>query len=174
MGTTATSTTTTEAPATTTTTTTTEAPATTTTAAPSSGGLDAIYFVTGSCIGCETGIEEDGLQVTLLSLEGSGCVSDPLDDPTKVDYFQGQEARFDNVEVGLAGCAGATLEGGPIGGSVMWTGQGMFAARFREICMELTRGEAKEQWCCEMVDSASATNQAVLLDHCNMAYVIVV
>ena len=85
------------------------------------------------------------LQVTLLSLEGSGCVSDPLDDPTKVDYFQvhysllirqysqywvligqyfqGQEARFDSVEVGLAGCAGATLEGGPIGGSVMWTGQ---------------------------------------------------
>merc|ERR1712110_194523 len=106
MGTTATSTTTTEAPATTTTTTTTEAPttttteapATTTTVAPSSGGLDAIYFVTGSCIGCETGIVEDGLQVTLLSLEGSGCVSDALDDPTKVDYFQGQEARFDNVE----------------------------------------------------------------------------
>ena len=40
--------------------------------------------------------------------------------------------------------------------------QGMFAARFREICMELTRGEAKEQWCCEMVDSASATNQVIL------------
>ena len=38
----------------------------------------------------------------------------------------------------------------------------MFAARFREICLELTRGEAKEQWCCEMVDSASATNQVIL------------
>ena len=65
---------------------------------------------------------EDGLKVTLLSLEGSGCVTESLDDPSKVDYFQGQEARFSSQEVGLAGCSGATLEGGPIGGSVMWTG----------------------------------------------------
>ena len=79
--------------------------------------------MTGSCIGCETGIVEDGLKVTLLSLEGSGCVTESLDDPAKVDYFQGQEARFASQEVGLAGCAGAKLEGGPIGGSVMWTGK---------------------------------------------------
>ena len=45
---------------------------------------------------------------------------------------------------------------------ILLNGQGMFAARFREICLELTRGEAKEQWCCEMVDSASATNQVIL------------
>ena len=50
----------------------------------------------------------------------------------------------------------------------------MFAARYREICMEVARGEAREQWCCEMGESASATNQAVLLDHCNMADVILV
>jgi len=109
---------------------------------------------------------EDGLKVTLLSLEGSGCVTESLDDPTKVDYFQGQEARFASQEVGLAGCAGAKLEGGPIGGSVMWTGKGMFAARFREICMDIDNGEYIEDWCCEMAESSSSTNQAVLLEYC--------
>ena len=50
----------------------------------------------------------------------------------------------------------------------------MFAARFREICMELARGDTKEQWCCEMAESSSATNEAVLLEHCSMADVILV
>ena len=81
---------------------------------------------------------EDGLKVTLLSLEGSGCVTESLDDPAKVDYFQGQEARFASQEVGLAGCAGAKLEGGPIGGSVMWTGKVSTLASHWSILLTLS------------------------------------
>ena len=66
----------------------------------------------------------------LLSLEGGGCVTENLDDPSKVDYFEGQEARFDSADVGLADCAGAALEGGPIGGDVMWTGQVILASHW--------------------------------------------
>ena len=91
---------------------------------PPTGGLESIYFNTASCIGCEdTGVIEDGLQVTLLSQEGSGCVTEGLDNPHMRDYFPGNLAIFDSVEAGLADCAGAVLEGGPLGGSVMWTGQ---------------------------------------------------
>ena len=112
---------------------------------------------------------EAGLEVTLLSGQGGECATDNLDDPAKLDYVQGQEARFASVEVGLGSCAGAVLEGGSMSGTVMWTGQGMFAARSREICMELALGAAREHWCCQMGDSASSTNETVLLDNCNMA-----
>ena len=42
----------------------------------------------------------------------------------------------------------------------------MFAARFREICMDIDNGEYIEDWCCEMGESSSSTNQAVLLEYC--------
>ena len=156
----------------------------------SSGGLESIYFNTASCIGCEdTGVVEDGLRVTLLSQDGSGCVTEGLDNPHMRDYFPGNLAIFDSVEDGLADCAGAVLEGGPLGGSVMWTGQvilachssklyttlntyyfligrGVFSAMRQEICIELANGENGDWWCCNMEDTASATFQPVLLHNC--------
>ena len=83
------------------------------TSSSSTGGLESIYFNTASCIGCEdTGVVEDGLQVTLLSQDGTGCVTKGLDNPHMRDYFPGNLAIFESVEDGLADCAGAVLEGG--------------------------------------------------------------
>ena len=97
----------------------------------SSSGLESIYFNTAFCIGCEdTGVIEDGLQVTLLSRDGSGCVTEGLDNPYFRDYRPSNLAIFDSVEDGLADCAGAVLEGGPLGGSVMWTGQVILTLTF--------------------------------------------
>ena len=58
-----------------------------------------------------------------------------------------------------------------------WTGSGVFAARYREICMDLGTSSpddlTMESWCCEMRESSSAQNSAVLIDNCQLAEVIV-
>ena len=62
-------------------------------------------------------------------------------------------------------------ENGGVGAANLWD-EGKNHVELKSV--EVARGEAREQWCCEMAESASTTNQAVLLDHCNMADVILV
>ena len=52
----------------------------------------------------------------------------------------------------------------------------MFSFRYREICIETLNSAADsgmESWCCQMQESGSTQNEAVLLDNCNLADVIV-
>jgi len=71
-------------------------------------------------------------------------------------------------------CFKANLGGAPKGGSVTWTGSGIFAARYREICIEVSgETEPVESWCCEMGESSSTTGMTVLLDHCVLSDVSV-
>merc|ERR1712110_265046 len=166
-------TTTTPAPTTTrapTTTTTTPAP-TTTTSSSSVGEIVAITFITGSCIGCSTDLVEDDLVVRLETESGQSCQTQGLDNTEKRDYVQGEAARFSTAEEGMAECE-AFQGGAPTGGSVTWTGVGLFAARSREICAELTGEEGTvETWCCHMTESSSPQNVEVTLDNCALSYI---
>jgi len=112
---------------------------------------------------------EGGLKVILEGEEGSTCETAGLDDPLKQDYVSGQEARFDGepdggVTDGLQGCYMASLGEQLIGGSVTWTGTGMFAAQKREICVEMSGSE--EAWCCQMKEGYSVSNVAVQIGDC--------
>ena len=104
----------------------------------------------------------------LDSSSGQSCATAGLDNIDKRDYIQGEEARFTMAEEGMAECESFYVGGAPTGGSVTWTGVGLFAARYREICVEVSEGEgALETFCCEMTDLASAQNVAVSLDNCH-------
>ena len=101
---------------------------------------------------------------------GQSCMTAGLDDPEKRDYVQGETARFTKAEEGMAECEGFS-GGPPTGGSVTWTGVGLFAARSREICAELTGEEgAVETWCCHMTDPSSPQNVQVDLDNCALSF----
>ena len=102
---------------------------------------------------------------------GQSCETAGLDNTEKRDYMQGEEARFSTAEEGMAECE--TFSGGaPTGGSVTWTGVGLFAARSREICAELTGEEGTvETWCCLMTEQSSPSNVQVALDKCALSYV---
>merc|ERR1712179_52873 len=158
--------TTTEAPPTT------VAPTTTTTTVPTTttleeGSIQAITFQTGSCIGCPSGAVEGGLKVRLEGENGFQCQTGGLDHPDKKNYEAGEVARFDDGEVdGLQGCYQEVVPGSVTGGSVTWTGSGMFAASKRDICVQLS-GEGVT-WCCKMKDGYSSTNLAVQLQSCEV------
>ena len=112
---------------------------------------------------------EGGLQVRLETESGQSCQTEGLDDTEKRDYVQGETARFTRAEEGMAECEGL-VGGPPTGGSVTWTGVGLFAARSREICVELTGEEgAVETWCCHMADQHSPQNVQVNLDYCALS-----
>jgi len=165
--------TTTMAPTTTKVPTTTKAPTTTTTTVmPTTttleeGAIQAITFQTGSCIGCPSGTVEGGLKVRLEGENGFQCQTGGLDHPDKKDYEAGVVAVFDAGEVdGLQGCYQEVVTGSVTGGSVTWTGTGMFAASKRDICVQLS-GEGVT-WCCKMKDGYSSTNLAVQLQSCEI------
>jgi len=171
--TTITTTTTTITPITTTTTTPTTK-TTTTSATGTTGQVQAIRFVTGSCIGCPTDNSEGGLMVRVISTSGTSCETGGLDDPSKKDYVAGQQSRFTSLENGMEACFQAEIGGTPKGGSVTWMGSGIFSARYREICIDIVGEESPlESWCCEMREASSAQNNAVLLDNCNLSDVII-
>jgi len=147
---------------------TTEAPETTTTTTLEKGAIQAITFQTGSCIGCPSGTVEGGLKVRLDGEDGWQCQTEGLDHPDKKDYEAGAIARFDNGEAdGSEGCHQQMVLGSLTGGSVTWTGTGMFAASKRDICVQLS-GDMMETWCCKMKDGYSSTNLAVQLQSCTI------
>ena len=114
---------------------------------------------------------EGGLKVMLETESGQSCETLGLDDTEKRDYMQGEVARFSTAEEGMAECEGFT-GGAPTGGSVTWTGFGLFAARSREICVELTGEEGTvETWCCLMAQQSSPQNVQVALDMCALSYI---
>ena len=110
--------------------------------------------------------------VSLVTSSGETCQTEGLDHPDRRDYQQGQEAMLSTSEEGMAGCE--TFPGGPpTGGSVTWTGTGVFAARNREICAELSgEGGSVETWCCTMVKASSSQNIAVSLNKCQLSYLV--
>ena len=111
----------------------------------------------------------------ITSSSGVSCHTAGLDNPDKQDYIAGQSVRFWREWHGLDQCYQADIGGVPKGGSVTWLGSGVFAARYREICLDMASGEdgPVESWCCEMRESSSAQNNAVLMDNCQLAEVIV-
>merc|ERR1711874_221724 len=136
---------------------------TTTTTALANGAVLAITFQTGSCIGCPSGTAEGGLKVRLVSETGWECQTDGLDHPQRKDYEAGAYARFEEGGVdGLLGCYHEAVPGSLAGGSVTWTGSGMFAASKRDICVELSDAS----WCCKMKGGYSTNNEAVELENC--------
>ena len=114
---------------------------------------------------------EGGLQVRLETESGQSCETVGLDSTEKRDYVQGESARFTTAEEGMAQCE-AFSGGAPTGGTVTWTGVGLFAARSREICAELTGEEGTmETWCCHMTEPSSPQNVPVTLDNCALSYI---
>ena len=76
------------------------------------------------------------------------------------------------AEEGMAEGESFSVGGAPTGGSVTWTGVGLFAARYREICAEVSgKDGAVETWCCEMTESSSPQNVAVSLDNCALSFI---
>ena len=109
--------------------------------------------------------------VRLETESGQSCQTLGLDNTEKRDYVQGETARFSTAEEGMAGCE-AFPGGAPTGGSVTWTGVGLFAASAREICAELTGEEGRvETWCCHMTEPSSPQNVEVTLDKCALSYI---
>jgi len=53
-----------------------------------------------------------------------------------------------------------------IGGSVTWTGTGMFAAKKREICVKVSGSD--DDWCCQMKEGYSSSNVAVQMHDCRI------
>ena len=107
----------------------------------------------------------------LVGEDGSACETVGLDRPDQHDYVSGQVARWDGqpdggLTDGMQGCYLATMAGNLTGGSVTWTGVGMFAAREREICMEMSG--SVETWCCKMKEGGSSSNVAVQMADCRM------
>jgi len=99
----------------------------------------------------------------LESEDGFECQTEGLDHPGRHDYRGGVIARFDGSEDdGLAGCYQQVVAGGLTGGSVTWTGSGMFAAFNREICVEMKEAS----WCCKMRSGYSNSMETVQLEMC--------
>jgi len=99
----------------------------------------------------------------LESEDGWQCQTEGLDHPGQHDYEGGLVARFDGSEEdGLGGCYQAVMGGDLAGGSVTWTGSGMFAAINREICVEVMGNT----WCCRMKSGYSNSMEAVQLEMC--------
>ena len=86
----------------------------------------------------------------LVGEDGWQCQTEGLDHPDQHDYEGGVVARFDGSEEdGLCGCYQAVMGGNLTGGSVTWTGSGMFAAINREICVQVMGGALvlqDEEW----------------------------
>jgi len=128
----------------------------------------------GSCIGCPSGNIEGGLVVRLLGAADLSCQTSALDHPERQDYITGQEVRFDGqpdggLTDGLEGCYLSPMEGQLNGGSVTWTGSGMFAANKREVCVEMSASlGSTETWCCTMDQGYSSTNVAVQISNCKV------
>jgi len=107
---------------------------------------------------------EGGLKVRLASDDGWQCQTAGLDHPDRKDYQAGVVSWFYEGEAdGLEGCHLEVLPGSLSGGSVTWTGTGMFAASKRDICVEVL---GVGTWCCKMKDGYSSTNVAVQLEKC--------
>jgi len=103
--------------------------------------------------------------VSLESEDGWQCQTEGLDHPDQHDYEGGVIARFDGSEEdGLGGCYQAVMGGDLTGGSVTWTGSGMFAAINREICVQVMGGT----WCCRMKSGYSNSMEAVQLEMCGL------
>ena len=99
----------------------------------------------------------------LVGEDGWQCQTEGLDHPDQHDYEGGVVARFDGSEEdGLGGCYQAVMGGNLTGGSVTWTGSGMFAAINREICVEVMEGT----WCCRMKSGYSNSMETVQLEMC--------
>jgi len=112
----------------------------------------------------------------VISSSGAACETLGLDNASIHDYETGKLSRWTTEEQGMNECFKANLGGVPKGGSVTWTGPGIFAARYREICIEISGDvdtDTVESWCCEMGESSSSTNHAVLIDNCVLSDVIV-
>ena len=116
-------------------------------------------------MGCAQDVVEGGLRVKLLTTSGQMCQTAGLDNTEQRDYQQGQAASFSTAEDGMENCENFPA-GGLTGGTVTWTGSGVFAARSREICAQLSAEEALQTWCCTMDDAASAQNVQVSLSKC--------
>jgi len=113
--------------------------------------------------------------VKIQDENGWTCETSGLDHPDRRDYEPGVETRFDGQPDGgqtdgLEGCYMEVVPGDITGGSVTWTGTGMFAAKSRKICFELS-GDA-DTWCCMMQDAASSTNVQVQLEKCSVQTLI--
>ena len=121
-------------------------------------------------MGCEDSNVEGGLSVTLTTDADISCSTAGLDDPEAKDYIQHQEAVFTRVEEGMEGCYGAVLAGGPGTGSVTWTGQGIFSARNREVCVDITAEDDLDTWCCQTNSASIMQGNTVSLINCQLKY----
>ena len=106
--------------------------------------------------------------MTLTTDADISCSTAGLDNPEAKDYIQGQEAVFTRVEEGMEGCYGAVLAGGPGTGSVTWTGQGIFAARNREVCVDITAEDDLDTWCCQTNSEIIEQGNMVSLKNCHL------
>ena len=106
--------------------------------------------------------------MTLTTEAGAHCSTAGLDDPEARDYIPQQEAVFTQVEEGMGLCYGAVLSGGPVTGSVTWTGQGIFAARMTEICVDITAEADLDTWCCQTNSGSVTGGHTVSLINCHL------
>ena len=106
--------------------------------------------------------------MTLTTESGAYCSTAGLDDPDARDYTPQQEAVFTRVEEGMGLCYGALLTGGPVTGSVTWTGQGIFAARMTEICVDISAEADLDTWCCQTDSGSVIGGHTVSLIHCHL------
>ena len=67
----------------------------------------------------------------MISSSGAACETLGLDNASIHDYETGKLSRWTTEEQGMNECFKANLGGVPKGGSVTWTGPGIFAARYR-------------------------------------------
>ena len=67
----------------------------------------------------------------VISSSGAACETLGLDNASIHDYETGKLSRWTTEEQGMNECFKANLGGVPKGGSVTWTGPGIFAARYR-------------------------------------------
>ena len=121
-------------------------------------------------MGCEDSNIEGGVSVTMTTDADISCSTAGLDDPEAQDYIQAQEAVFTRVEEGMEGCYGAVLAGGPVTGSVTWTGQGIFSARNREVCVDITAEDDLDTWCCQTNSASIMQGNTVSLINCQLKY----
>ena len=106
--------------------------------------------------------------MTLSTESGAYCSTAGLDDPDARDYIPQQEAVFTLVEEGMGLCYGALLSGGPVTGSVTWTGQGIFAAFMTEICVDISAEADLDTWCCQTDSGSVIGGHTVSLIHCHL------
>ena len=105
--------------------------------------------------------------MTLSTEADITCSTAGLDDPEARDYIGGQEAVFTREDEGMEGCYEAVLGGGPVTGSVIWTGTGLFAAFDNEICVDISAEADPDTWCCQTEGFANA-GQVVPLVNCQL------